>query len=445
MAQISLDSLAQAATVKWGTDAARPAVQTDSIDAVAPTIVLEPPDATTLSEMLRWANVDKLSIVARGGGTKLSWGLSRGPIDAVLSTARLSGPVDHCAGDLTVTVPAGARLAAVNRVLAAERQWLALDPLASDRATIGGIVATNDSGPRRQHHGTPKDLIIGVKMVLPDGRTAKAGGRVVKNVAGYDLARLLCGSFGCLAVITSATFKLAPLAPASRTVVATGSSTRQLADLALAISAGPLTPTAIELNTPPARLLIRIETTEAAADGQAAAICDLCSTRTASASIVTGDNEATLWREHEDHLAPANETLVRLAVLPTQVAGLVEHVEAVVSRHELDARIGGRAALGVIYVLFAGTSHEERLATSDGNNLPQGNDNAQQQAAAIEELRRHALARGGSAVLVAASAAVKVIVDPWGEVGDGLPLMRSVKARFDPNGILNPGRGPGGI
>ena len=141
----------------------------------------------------------------------------------MLSTARLSGPIDHCAGDLTVTAPAGARLAAVNRLLAAERQWLALDPLASDRATIGGIVATSDSGPRRQRHGTPKDLIIGVEMALADGRLAKAGGRVVKNVAGYDLARLLCGSFGCLAVITSATFKLAPLAPASRTVVVTGS------------------------------------------------------------------------------------------------------------------------------------------------------------------------------------------------------------------------------
>ena len=411
----------------------RAAVETDSIDAVAPAIVLEPADATMLSAMLRWATARKLSLALRGGGTKRHWGLCRGPIDAVLSTTRLSGAIDHCAGDLTVTAPAGARLAAVNHLLAADRQWLALDPLASDRATIGGIVATSDSGPRRQRHGTPKDLIIGAEMALADGRLVKAGGRVVKNVAGYDLARLLCGSFGCLAVITSATFKLAPLAPASRTVVVAGNRIRQLADLARAVSTSPLTPTAIEIVSPPARLLIRIETTEAAADRQAAAMCDLCSSSGVSPSILTGDSEARLWREHEEHLSPGDDTLVRLAVLPTDVADLVEQVEAVAARHALDAGLGGRAGLGVMYVLFT------EARTADGSAT------AARQAAAIEELRHYARARRGSAVLVAASRAVKLIVDPWGEVGDSLALMRSVKARFDPDGILNVGRGPGGI
>ena len=133
----------------------------------------------------------------------------------MLSTLGLNAPVDHVAGDLVATVPAGASLDAVNDVLRRERQWLPLDPACSNRATIGGIIATNDSGPRRHRYGTPRDLIIGIEIALADGRIAKAGGRVVKNVAGYDLSKLLCGSLGSLAVITSATFKLAPLPPAS--------------------------------------------------------------------------------------------------------------------------------------------------------------------------------------------------------------------------------------
>src|SRR6185295_11544977 len=158
-------------------------------------------------------------------------------------------------------LPAGASLAHVNEVLGREGQWLPLDPPLSDRATIGGIVATNDSGPRRHRYGTARDLIIGIEMALVDGRTAKAGGRVVKNVAGYDLSRLLCGSFGTLALIVSATFKLAPL-----------------------LAAAPLTPSAVELDSPPARMLIRFETTPGAAEQQAAAACDLCTRHEAPAA-----------------------------------------------------------------------------------------------------------------------------------------------------------------
>ena len=181
--------------------------------------VLEPPDVGALASILRAANANGQTVLPRGSGTKLAWGPVSPPIDTVLSTRRLESPIDHRPGDLIATIPAGATLAAVNELLGREHQWLPLDPQVSPDATIGGIVATNDSGPRRQRYGTPRDLIIGVEMALADGRTAKAGGRVVKNVAGYDLSRLLCGSFGSLAVMTSATFKLAPLPAASRTVV----------------------------------------------------------------------------------------------------------------------------------------------------------------------------------------------------------------------------------
>jgi glycolate oxidase FAD binding subunit len=429
----SFDSIARAAVDLWGADCVRPPSGVDEVDGCAPLAVLEPPNAATLAEMLGWANAQRLAVVPRGAGTKLQWGAAPLRVDVVLSTARLSAPVDHCAGDLTATVPAGASLAAVNQIIGREHQWLPLDPAASDRATIGGIIATNDSGPRRQKHGTPRDLIIGVEMALVDGRTAKAGGRVVKNVAGYDLGRLLCGSFGTLAVITGATFKLTPSPPASRTIVATVPNARSLANLALAIAAAPLTPSAIELQSPPPRLLIRVETTGAAADRQAAAALKLCREQGAEASTLVDEAEAAIWRGLEADLSPTEGTLVRLAVLPTQVADMLEHVERVSATEAIDYRAGGRAALGVLFCRLGGSGKTGTRSDRESH------------AAMVEELRRKAQAGGGSAVLVSAPPAVKAHVDPWGEVGDALPMMRAVKSRFDPNGILNPGRGAGGI
>jgi glycolate oxidase FAD binding subunit len=431
--QPSFDSIARAAGDRWGEDSVRAATGADRVDGCAPLAVLEPSNAATLADMLGWANAQRLAVVPRGAGTKLQWGAAPLRVDVVLSTACLNAPVDHCAGDLTATVPAGASLATVNQIIGRERQWLPLDPAASDRATIGGIIATNDSGPRRQKHGTPRDLIIGVEMALVDGRTAKAGGRVVKNVAGYDLGRLLCGSFGTLAVITSATFKLMPSPPASRTVVATAQHARGLIDLALAIAAAPLTPSAIELQSPPPRLLIRVETTEAAADRQAAAALKLCHEHGAEASTVADEAETAIWRGVEARLSPADGTLMRLAVLPAHVADMLEQVERVAATHAIEYRVGGRAALGAL------------LCRLGGSDRTGPRSDRETHAAAVEELRRQARAGGGSAVVVSAATDVKAHLDPWGEVGDALPIMRAVKNRFDPNGILNPGRGAGGI
>jgi glycolate oxidase FAD binding subunit len=340
----------------------------------------------------------------------------------------LTAGVDHCAGDLTASLPCGVSLADVNAILAREGQWLPLDPRHADRATIGGVVATNDSGPRRQKHGTPRDLIIGVEMALVDGRTAKAGGRVVKNVAGYDLSRLLSGSFGSLAVITRAIFKLAPLSPASRTVVAPATQARSLTDLALAISSSPVTPSAIELRSAAPQLLVRFETTEAAASQQASAARDLCRARGIDASIVSGNAETALWQEHQADLSSHGGALVRVAVLPTQVGDMLEHVDRVAANHGLACTVSGRAAVGVLYARIGATSSDRPVAEAA--------------AAAIDQIRQNAWARGGSAVVVSADPAVTGALDPWGDTGDALPLMRAVKARFDPHHVLAPGRTP---
>lgn len=389
--------------------------------AVGPVPVLSPPDVSSLASILEQANRERTAIAPRGGGTKWTWGAVPSPVHAILSTKGLNPSVDHCAGDLTATVSAGTTLRALNEVLGRSGQWLPLDPPAADRATIGGIVAANDSGPRRQKHGAPRDLIIGVELVRADGRVAKAGGKVVKNVAGYDLARMLCGSLGSLAVITSATFKLAPLAPASRTVVATARNARAAADLAQAVAAAPAAPSAIELQSPPNRLLVRFETADRAADQQAAATVDLCRNRGAEAVVLAGREESDLWQSYEASVwGDQPETmLVKVSVLPTEVAELLEQTGASVA--------GGRAALGVMYLHYGPPKG--------------GHDNSTR----LDELRRRAAARGGSAVVLSAPPDLETRIDAWGELGSSLSVMRAVKAQFDPNGILNPGRVPWGL
>jgi len=387
--------------------------------------VLQPSDADALASMLRAANANGQTVVPRGSGTKLAWGPVSTPIDIVLSTRRLESPMDHRPGDLIATVPAGATLAAVNELLGRERQWLTLDPQVSPDATIGGIVATNDSGPRRHRYGTPRDLIIGVEMALADGRTAKAGGRVVKNVAGYDLSRLLCGSFGSLAVMTSATFKLAPLPPASRTVVTANTNVESLTDIALALAAAPLAPSAVEMEGPPYHLAIRYETTEAAAERQAHATCAICDGFGVGTETYDSEREGQLWSNLGSRMRDTTGTLVKISVLPTLVGESLRTIDTLATNVEVDHVTIGRVALGVLFVRLGG--------------------NPQAHPDFVISLRRDVEAKGGSLVVLNGSDALKRQVDAWGNVGDSLPLMRAVKARFDPSGTLSPGRGPGGI
>jgi|SRR6266853_3688173 len=383
-----------------------------------PQRLFEPTDAAGVAAVLQSAAADRLAVTVRGGGTKSP---TQGPAEVVLSTTRLTAAVDHVAGDLVATAPAGATLDAVNTVLQRERQWLPLDPPRSSRATIGGIIATNDSGPRRHRHGTPRDLIIGIEIALVNGRTAKAGGRVVKNVAGYDLSKLLCGSLGSLAVITSATFKLSPLAPHSQTLVATVTSIRQLGDLALAVAAVPVAPTAIELQSSPHRLLIRFETTEQSARRQTELVSAICVKHGATCAVVSGRAEADAWRAHEARIFGADGTILKVAVLPTDVADVLDRISTMAAERSVEHDVIGRAALGIILLRISG--------------------DLSAQSAIVTELRLDATARRGTAVLLSAPAALQHDVGRWGPATDAAPLMRAVKQQFDPQNTLNPGVG----
>jgi glycolate oxidase FAD binding subunit len=385
------------------------------------TAVISPETAADVSDLLARASRDHHTVAIAGGGTKAGWGSVAQSTDIVLSTSALNRVVAHRHGDLTATVQAGATLDAVNRELAVYGQWLPLDPPWSDRATIGGIVATNDSGPRRHRYGAPRDLIIGADFVRADGVAAKAGGIVVKNVAGYDVARLLTGSFGTLAVIVSATFKLYPLPSASRTVVIDASG--EIASLLTTLVHSQLTPTAIEVQTPPLRLLVRFETIDVAADQQAAAAAATAESAGARVSILRDDDEHTLWIEHGQRPWNGDGAVLKATLLPSHVAPTLGWIREEARDYRYD--IIGRAGVGVLLVRIDGTEET--------------------QARVLTELRARIPEGRGSVVLVRGSDALRSRVDPWGPPGDGLSLMRSIKKQFDPAAILNPRRGPGGL
>jgi glycolate oxidase FAD binding subunit len=379
-----------------------------------------PTDVAALADLLSRADRAGTPVSPRGGGTKWRHDKPGAPPASTVSTTQLPPVIDHCAGDLTATISAGLTLGAVNAALARAGQWLPLDPPWADRATIGGIIAANDSGPRRHKHGAPRDLIIGVEFVRADGTIAKAGGKVVKNVAGYDLARMLCGSLGSLAVITSATFKLSPLAAVSRTVVATARDAAGCADLAMTIAAAPaLSPTALEIESPPHRVLVRFETTERAADAQADGTATICRAAGTATAIVTGNEERDLWAAYESAIwkETADSLIVKVSVLPSEVRDLIEQSAA--------GSAAGRAALGVLYLRWQGS--------------------ASAASTWLDHLRSRIGRRGGTAVVAAASPVFSGRIAPWGQLATNQSLMAAVKARFDPHSILNPGRGPGGL
>src|SRR2546425_2811169 len=194
-----------------GSGYARSATAADAVAGVQPKLVVEPGTERELAEILRLSNEAGLAVIPRGGGTKLGWGNSPARAGLILSTARMNEIIEHAWADLTVAVQAGCTIQRLQETLAQHGQRLALDPLWPEKATVGGVLSTNDSGALRLRFGALRDLIIGVTIALPDGTLASSGGKVVKNVAGYDLPKLVTGALGTLGVITRAVFRLHPL------------------------------------------------------------------------------------------------------------------------------------------------------------------------------------------------------------------------------------------
>src|SRR5579872_3758163 len=228
-------------------DSIRTATTADAIRGITPRLVLEPTSEQQLAAALRLANDAGLAVVPRGGGTKLSWGNPPSRADIILSTARLDKIIEHPWADLTVSVEAGCPIQKLQSALAQHGQRLALDPHWPAQATVGGVLSTNDSGSLRLRFGSLRDLIIGITLALPDGTLATSGGKVVKNVAGYDLPKLATGALGTLGVITRAIFRLHPLPQNTRTFTISATSAGEMQHFVLKVQDSQLVHSAFQV------------------------------------------------------------------------------------------------------------------------------------------------------------------------------------------------------
>ena len=406
-----------------GADNVREATPEDAVDGVEPSFVVEAGSVEETSELMKLASREGLVVSPRGGGTKMHLGDPPASLDLIVSTARMNEIIEHVPGDQVVRVQAGIRLQDLQEQLSGSDQMLAIDP-PEKGATIGGIIAANASGPRRYRYGTIRDLIIGITVVLHDGTVAKAGSKVVKNVAGYDLSKLFTGSLGTLGIIVTANFRLHPIPQVSRTVAVEVESPEAAAGAAQAMMHTQVEPTAVELRYgEDARLLtVLLESIPAGVEEKVEAATFLLNP---FGDVRTLSDEETGYRDPST--AAEDEAVIKLSAPPADLADVLGTVLGAAERRGLDQpRITGHAASGVTFVGFSGGDEDAR-------------------AGFVEELREIWLHRGGSVTLQKAPLSLKRRVGAWDQGGDYLGLIRRVKEKFDPRGGMNPGRFVGGI
>ena len=383
----------------------RPAEPADAVDGRLGRWVVSPGDQASVARVLAVCAELGLAVVPRGSGTKLGWGTPPTALDVVLDLTGLDRLVEHTAGDLVAVVEAGRLLDDLQAELARAGQWLAVDP--PRRGTVGGLVATGITGPARMAAGPVRDLVIGATVVRTDGVVAHSGGKVVKNVAGYDLGKLLTGSFGTLGVLTQVAVRLHPLPDRSTWVCVPVRSPAEAQDAVLRVAHSHLVASGVELDWRDGTgdLAVRLD---GIPNGVAA--------RTADAEALLGA-EARAVEAAPDWWGAEPASGEVLLKVTHEVASLGAALAAAG-----DAHTRGSAGVGTLYV-SVGTDRAVDLITA---------------------LRAAAPRFGGAVVVLDAPAEVKEQVDVWGPVR-GLDLMRRVKDQFDPNRVLSPGRFVGGI
>jgi glycolate oxidase FAD binding subunit len=382
--------------------------------------IVSPQSTQQVAAIARYANQHSLAIEITGAGTKRGWG---NPVNAdlLLDTTRLTGVLSHSWQDLTATVATGTTWADMQRALAAHNQFVALDPLWPDRATIGGIIATNDSGAWRLKYGSLRDLIIGMTIVLADGTIAKSGGKVVKNVAGYDLHKLMTGAYGTLGVITEVTFRLHPLPQNTHVWTISSTNPEPVGELMMKVLDSQLTPQAMQLRASSAgsALDVEIATLPEVLMQQTQAL-RLLSQNITESSFIEGSPDLTFspFDARQELIDSSNDFVIKVAMLPYSVAALSTDV----------ARRGGICVTQASGVMFARFS----------------NSIAAQALPAFYEYVGHYL-HTSLTLIQSPIHPIPAWAIPKETATDALPLMREIKRQFDPNRILNPGRFIGGI
>lgn len=395
---------------------------------LTPESVVYPTSEVELAAVMACAYEHRWRVIPCGSGSKLAWGGLGTGVDLVVSTARLDQVLDHAVGDMTLTAQAGAKLADLSPRLAQHNQFLAVDPAYPERATLGGIVATADTGSLRQRYGGLRDMLIGISFVRYDGQIAKAGGRVVKNVAGYDLMKLLTGSYGTLGIISQLTFRLYPGQDASKTVVVTGVA-GAIAALAAGLRLSSLTPVALDILSPALTahvgygdtfaLLAQFQSIAPGVEEQVGALLKMVETDL-SATVLAGAEEEKVWAIARDALFPQSgehrdAIVAKVGLLPAQAVTWLDQLPS-----GSMARIHASSGIGTV-----------RLATGTVDW--------------VKKLRESCTANHGYFTLLEAPLSLKKSVDVWGYSGNALRAMKAIKDQFDPHSCLSPGRFVGGL
>jgi glycolate oxidase FAD binding subunit len=403
------------------------------VEGRTPAAAVFPGSLEEVVAVVQHAAAAGLPVMPWGGGTAAAVGLPPARPGIVLGLGRLTRLVEHEPGDLTATVEAGLTIGALQAALRARGQWLSLDPPDADRATVGGAIATNAAGPRRHLYGTLRDLLIGVTVVTGDGAVVRGGGKVVKNVAGYDLPKLFIGAFGTLGIVTEATFKLRPLPDAERLLAARFEGLKDCGAAVRALLASDLLPTAVEILDPVASAALGLaaaptllvgfdglgEQIEAQAAQLAALVAEL-GAREAPVALApeTWPRLASVARDAFD--TPA--AVMMFSVLPTMVAETMEQGAHAARDRRLASAWAAHAGVGAVTGALRADAEAAAVA------------------AVLADWRAIAHAGGGHATLTWAPLGVQMRVPVWDEAGASARIMQRIKARLDPGNVLNPGR-----
>ena len=379
---------------------------------------------TTTAEAAEILRRTSGSVLLRGAGTHLDWAGRVTDPELVLDTTGLQGVLTYNPADMTASVLAGTPLRLLQGHLAGNNQWVALDPpAAAAGATVGGLLAAGDSGPSRLRYGGIRDLVIGVTLVLADGTVARSGGHVIKNVAGYDLAKLVHGSLGSLALIAEVVVRLHPRPESSITTAGTADAAQATA-ACLAIAASPLEPAAVEWVSggDAGSLIVRTDGAAVPVDASSRQMADLLRGLGIDVCTLSPPDAAVQWAAHCAAVLGADGgTVARIAGRPGDLADLARTAAGAARRAGVEVAMVSSAGVGLHTIRFHG-------------GAPDG------QALAFTELREHALSRGASVLLRQRPPEVEALVDVLGPPPSTARLLRAIKTRFDPAGRLAPGR-----
>jgi len=414
-----------------------------AVDGLAPRAVVSPGSREEIAKLLVFTNAEKLVVAPRGNGTKMAAGGIPGRLDLVLSTLRINRIVEHDIPNMSLSVEAGITLADVQKILAqtGKGSFLPLDPPHTEKATVGGIIAVNDSGPRRCLYSSARDLLLGLKAVLPTGEIVAFGGKTVKNVSGYDMTKLMIGSWGTLGVITEITTKLLPLPEASATLLASFAGLEKAGSLLRKVLHSVLLPSAMELLDEKAAgqlgektkylVAFSLEGVGEAVERQAAEIGEKAKREGAvETKVLRGEEDRSFWIKVRDFaVISAVSVVLRSNFVISAQAGVLGNYEKWSREAGVECAFIGHAGNGIIrsYMPDGGAARTAALA------------------GLIEKFTAEAANRGGNLVVESAPRELKEKVRVWGRPRSDEVVARRLKEKMDPNNVLNPGRFVGGI